>query len=168
VGAVTIGNSFLRYLLPVAVLVSVSVAYLHERARGYLPAAAGMTFFCVALSLFGVYRAVNGDDESLLATRPELERYEDVRVAAGEWFGAQDVIISERSDKIFFPEYRAVSPMPRGEEVGRLVNAKEIQVGLYVRPLSQKEKDKWRKYGVEPVELASYARERLYLLKPKQ
>lgn len=167
VGAVTIGNSFLRYLLPVSVLVSIAIAYLFKRSDTRLKTAA-VTALCLLLALFGVYKAMAGDDESLLMTRPELERYAEVREATHEWFGPQDVIISERSDKIFFPEFRAVSPIPSEEEVGRLVNTKDVQVGLYVRPLSQKEKDAWKEYGVEPIELADFARERLYILKPTQ
>lgn len=166
VGAVTIGNSFLRYALPLAPLLAVAVAYLWRLVEGRRLHMILLAALTLLLGGFGVQKAFTGDDESLLAARPELSRYEDVRAAAHEWFGAKDVIISERSDKIFFPEFRAVSPMPPASEIGRLANTGELKVGLYVRPLSQKEKDAWKRYGLDVIELGSFAREKLYLLKP--
>ena len=166
IGAVTIGNSFLRYALPIVFLIAVSIAYLWKRAEEKTHFIVALTILSVSLGLFGAYKAMSGDDESILTTRPELMRYAEVRESAGEWFDEKDVILSERSDKIFFPVFRAVSPLPKESEIGRLVNGTDIQVGLYARPLSQKEKDTWKKFGVEVIELGSFAREKLYLLKP--
>lgn len=166
VGAITLGNSFLRYLLPIVIAISVAVAYLWQAAEGKTKYVAALTVLCVGLGGFGGYKALSADDESLLATRPELERYVEVRAAADEWFDEKDVILSERSDKIFFPDFRAVSPLPPESEIGRLVNETDLSIGLYTRPLSQKDKDTWRKYGVDVIELGSFAREKLYLLKP--
>lgn len=166
-GAVTIGNSFLRYLLPLSVACAFSAALLASHPV-FKQGRARLAGFGLVLALagFGVWKAFAGDNESILAVRPELKRYAVIRAAASEWFSSSDVILSERSDKIFFPAYRAVSPLPPSEEVGRLVRSADVKVGLFVRPMSQKDRDAWRSHGVEPIELASYGRERLYLLRP--
>lgn len=167
VGAVTIGNSFLRYTLPLVVAVAVAVAYSWKRVAKNNKLAIPFMLFVVLLSAFGIYKGMNGDDESILVTRPELERYAEVRASAKQWFSAKDIILSERSDKIFFPAFKTVSPLPPQSEIGRLVNTVDAQVGLYVRPISQKEKDAWKKFGVDVIELDSFAREKLYLLRPQ-
>lgn len=165
-GAVTIGNSFLRYLLPLIPLVAVActdfVAYLPE-TRWSKMISGSLLFSCV---VFGVYSATIRDDEGVWKTRKELMRYEVVRRGATEAFVSGSIILSERSDKIFaFRErMRSVSPLPPLSEIARLVReeGKKETVGLYARPLSQKERDRWHANGLELTEVALFERENLY------
>jgi hypothetical protein len=166
-GAVTIGNSFLRYLLPLAPLIGWAAASLWQHAQrfplGRIIALVGV----IALVGLGGYRAVFGDDEALLFTRHELVRYSQIRSMSHEWFRPGDVIFSERSDKIFFPEFRAVSPLPPKEEIARLASIDSVRLGLFIRTLSQAQKDAWLEAGVDAQELASFGNERLYRLVPR-
>ncbi len=163
-GAITMGNSFLRYLLPLAPLMGLAFAFfwsrLERRPRGELFA----VLLLILLVGFGVDRAWVRDDEGIWFTRPELRRYAEVRAETQKFFVATDVIFSERSDKIFFPAFRAVSPLPSHTEIARLVQTQNIGAGLYIRPLSQADKDAWNRVGLEAQEVGASGRERLYRL----
>ena len=162
-GAVTIANSFVRYLVPLSPIGGLVAAFVMSRLpknRSYAP-----IILTATVAVAGIYIAFAHDDEGLLVTRRELLRYAGVRQEAMKTFRPGDVIISERSDKIFFPAMRAVSPMPPHQEVARLAKSQpEMNIGLYARPLSQVQADAWRSAGFEPVELGVFAREKLYLL----
>lgn len=165
-GAVTVGNSFLRYFLPVVPLWV--VAFL----EGWTRLTMGRCVFLLSrvLILFligmGLFTVLVKDDEGLLATRTELYRYTEIRAAAQRFFPPGSVILSDRSDKIFFPVLRAVSPLPASEERIRLTKRTDLMIGLFARPLSQADRDAWRVAGVSPEELQSFGRERLYRLVP--
>jgi hypothetical protein len=162
-GNVTVANSFIRYLLPVGPLVGLAAAFLFAQwKRLAIPLA-------ILLAVFGVWMGYVRDAEGVWTTRGELMRYADARTAAAQTFHPSDVILSERSDKIFFPAFRAVSPLPTPAQVRALSDAHpEIHIGLYVRPLAQAQSDAWRMAGFEPVELGVFGREKLYLLRPIQ
>jgi hypothetical protein len=113
-----------------------------------------------------LYGAFFRDDEGIWNTRKELVSYESIRATAHQWFSARDVIVSDRSDKIFFPDFRAAAPIPPADELARLARQPGMHVGLFQRPLSQSEQDAWRAVGLEAQELASFSRERLYRLVP--
>lgn len=164
-GAVTIGNSFLRYLLPVVplwmYLVLTGLSEWSERAQRRL-----IPIICTVLALGGLFVVGMRDDEGLFATRAELVRYRSVRETAIQLFSPDTIILSDRSDKIFFPIFRVVSPAPVGEARGLLTRREDISLGLFARTLTQKERDGWRAAGVDPVQVASFDRERLYRLIP--
>jgi hypothetical protein len=162
----TIGNSFLRYFLPLAPLCGLAAAFLWRRV--VVPRAwQKIGIACVAfLCVFGVYRGFIADDEGVLATRYALAQYPMIREEARRWFRPGDVILSERSDKVFVPEFRAVSPLPPYEQVGILARSGSVRVGLFARPLSQTQKDDWRRVGLDAQELISFPREKLYQLVP--
>ncbi len=176
-GGATIANSFVRYLLPIAPIVGLGFVYAAPRL---LPLAFPLlrmrrgqgeerivAIAAFVLVIFGLWTAFSRDAEGLLTTRSELLRYAGVRAAALASFRPTDVILSERSDKIFFPAMRAVSPLPEAGEVRRLSDAHpDIRIGLYARPLSQSQSDEWRRAGFDPVELGVFSREKLYLLQP--
>ncbi|MSR85705.1 hypothetical protein EXS71_04730 [Candidatus Uhrbacteria bacterium] len=163
----SLGNSFLRYLLPVAPFFGWAFAFLHVRffSRTMIAQRWG-AIIGVFLILFGMYGAFFRDDEGVMATRRELIRYASIRQASQQWFSARDVIISDRSDKIFFPDKRVASPLSSTTEVARLAHTPGVRVGLFSRPLTQSEQDAWRAVGLEAQELMSSGRERLYRLAP--
>ncbi len=168
-GAVTVANSFVRYLLPIGPVLGLAFAFLYGRLEAKRFGVAVGLVLAVGLSVSGTYTALARDDEGMLTTRRELIRYRELRSRAAEHFGPMDVVLSERSDKNFFPNHRAVSPPPPADEVARLAKARpELHIGLFARPLSQSQADAWRKAGFEPVELFVSGREKLYLLKPSR
>lgn len=167
-GNATVGNSYIRYLLPLGFLSGLSLAWIYRLSTISKYGRPVVLAIAVILSLTGIWRAYGADEEGLLAGRAEVRRYASVRESVAQWFKAGDIILSERSDKIFFPNYRAVSPLPSIEESARLIAADNegYAIGLYVRPMTQAQADIWRKVGLEPIEITSFGREKLYRLQP--
>ena len=167
-GLATIGNSYVRYLLPLGFLAGLAIAWLYRVTSPTKYGRHIIITMTIILAFTGIWRAYAADGEGLIAGKQELNRYAQIRSDAGQWFKSGDIIISERSDKIFFPEYRAVSPLPDMNQALQLSNATEqgIHIGLFARPLGQSQADAWRKVGLDPVELAAFGREKLYRLQP--
>ncbi len=162
IGAVAIANSFLRYTLPIACFVGIVIGlvFVHTSARWVRRM---IVSWSVLLVIMGVQQAFIADDEGLWKTRAELIRYENIREKAENVFSPDAVLFSERSDKVFFPTFRAVSPLPKPQEMSRLAR-QHVEIGLFARPLSQQQKDDWRESGFDVQEVASFGRERLYKL----
>lgn len=163
-GAVTIGNSYLRYLLPLVPLVALAFAWLAQTVLVGRGSRAVLMIITAALVCVGLYRATIADDEGVWYTRRELVRYERVREKALETFGPGAVVFSERSDKIFFPALRGVSPEPSMEQMAALIRAEKKDAGWFTRPPTQDERDTWRKYGIEVQDVSNEGRENLYRL----
>lgn len=165
-GAVTIGNSFLRYMLPLVLLwvwLFLCALEKNQDQRGVRRYSWVIAFVLLVTSLWTVFAK---DDEGLLATRRELKRYAMIRAAAEVQLPPGTIVLSERSDKIFFPVFPVVSPLPPPAERLRLAQVPGVSLALFARPLSQSERDAWRVAGVVPQELQSFGRERLYYLQP--
>jgi len=136
----TIGNSFLRYLLPLAPLIAVGIGLLVEQL---IALRARWTFFAYGLTVFfvtyGALTALVRDEEGVLRTRLELQRYERIRTAADTLLRPGTVILSERSDKIFANgPFVAVSPYP--EQI-KDVFASGAPVALFHRVMTIDEED---------------------------
>lgn len=176
VGAVTVGNSFLRYTLPLAAIVGVSLAWLMDRAtHRWLRSA--LLVCAVGLSVVGVYRATWADEEGVWPTGQELQRYASIREAALAALPPQTVVFSERSDKLFFEPLRAVTPIPPRAEIRRLLDASNdskepssslwLSAAVFMRPPSQQERDAWSAAGIELQLIGTFGRENLYQLKKR-
>ncbi len=168
-GAVTLGNSFLRYTLPIGFAAAWLFASVASTLKsGQLP----RQIFVLAASgllLASGYLAFFHDNENLFMTRNELVRYATIREAANQAFRPGDVILSDRSDKIFFPQLRGVSPMPSPDQLSAFTErtqATSTSLGLFSRPLSLSDRDAWRRMGYDVHELQVFGRERLYRLTP--
>lgn len=167
-GNPSIGNSFIRYLLPLGFLSGLALAWFYRMARTAAYGRAVIIAIAVLMSGTGIWRAYAADEEGVLAGRRELGRYAQIRQAISTYFQSHDIIISDRSDKIFFPNYRTISPLPPIDETALLNVAvkQEVDIGLFARPMTQAQMDAWRKSGLEPVELQTFGREKLYRLQP--
>lgn len=130
-GGVTIGNSFLRYLLPLAPLLAFGAALFVDRValmkyRGPLLAVLCSVF----LVLLGSATAFARDEEGISKTKYELSRYVTIRQLAEEVVPRNAIILSERSDKIFASgAFIAVSPLP---EKDTLVALSETDTPIYL------------------------------------
>ncbi len=123
VNIVSLGNSYLRYLLPVTVFIALGGAALAHESVRRLPRA-GFTsaiIICLALSIGGMHLALAHPTEGVFAVRHELQRYETIRAKTLALTNPEDLILSERSDKIFFPLRRVASPLPDYERMYDLV-----------------------------------------------
>ncbi len=166
-GAVTVANSFLRYTIPFGFAFAWFVAWMFLRWSSSVRAMQVLSVLSLLLVVGGVYTAFARDEESIFATRRELIRYTAIRSEALKTFTAGDVILSDRSDKIFFPILRAATPLPSAEQVQAFtLNTSSTALGLFSRPLSPSERDAWRKMGYDVRELQTFDRERLYRLQP--
>lgn len=168
-GAVTLANSFLRYTLPFGFAFAWALAAFRQRLERTRFPQVHRLFSAAALCLiaFGVFTAFARDEEGILATRKELGTYTAIRAAAESVFQPHDLILSERSDKIFFPAFKVATPLPSKEQLSHLSQVSSSTViGLFRRPLSFTERDDWRKMGYDVREVQAFERERLYRLTP--
>jgi hypothetical protein len=166
-GAMTVGNSYLRYLLPLAPLLGLAFAWLSRDVIVGKGARPVFILIAAALILGGVHRAFIADDEGVWYTRRELARYDKVRQAALQAFGPGSVVFSERSDKIFFPVMRGVSPEPSVADMAQLIRSQKKDAGWFTRPPTQGERDAWLRYGIEVQDAGNFGRENLYRLVPR-
>lgn len=162
------GNSFLRYLLPLAPFAAVSagalVAFVAERRKPALAALFAL-FLAGSLASLGTWTAFQRDDEGILPAAGELVRYRAIRETAVEYLDDETVVLSERSDKIFFPAFRAVSPLPPASDIRGLLEQASVNLALYGQTLDSDSVLDWRKGGIELLPVFEAGRETLYLLR---
>lgn len=121
-GNASLGNSFLRYLLPLTPLLAYGMALAVEAAwrlphRGNVLGAMAAIFLLLA----GIVTAYARDEEGILQTRYEIGRYAQIRRETERSIPAGSIILSERSDKIFASgSFTAVSPIPDAETLSVL------------------------------------------------
>lgn len=136
-GGATIGNSFLRYMLPLVPLLVFACALAVDRCFNLLRGrgvVCGPAAVCL-LVLLGIVTAFARDEEGVLRTRYELMRYAAIRAAAEAQLPVGAVIFSERSDKIFVAgPFIAVTPIPDAETLTR-VRAAAVPSYLFTRTL---------------------------------
>lgn len=128
------GNSFLRYLLPLSLIASLSIGSLSEWVSTRIDRGHWKTLVVVTaatLYLVGTWTALKRDDEGLLKVVNDLNGYSEIRSEAVKKLAPNTIVLSERSDKIFFPVFRAASPLPSPEEISSL--SYENPVALYIR-----------------------------------
>ncbi|MDO8490230.1 MAG: glycosyltransferase family 39 protein [bacterium] len=104
---VTIGNSYVRYWLPITVLAlpfaAQCLVYIGERARGIVRVAL-ISCIC-ALIVFYSFRTTLWDGpESLFAVAGHLSLYREKALMMNSLTPPNAIIFSQRSDKIFFPD----------------------------------------------------------------
>lgn len=108
--AKTIGNSYVRYWLPLYVFILPMLASLF----GWLFSKSKAVLHLMIIGLFLVfglfsYQAVFwGKDEGLVFVRQHLNEYAEIRRAVGLKINDGAVIIADRLDKVFFPQYRVI------------------------------------------------------------
>ncbi|MFA5936179.1 MAG: hypothetical protein WC787_05005 [Patescibacteria group bacterium] len=152
---VSLANSFLRYLLPVSVFAALSLGWFVSLVRRSFPRY-GMVFALIvttSMGLFGWWTAFARDDEGLIQNRIELLKYTEVRREAASALDPLTIVFSERSDKLFFPIWRAVSPMPTKERLHELLESGKTPVAFFLRTAMPEQIESWRVYGfkLEPV-----------------
>ncbi len=124
----TIGSSYLRYFLPATILLVPFAAQGLEILRTWKKAAAWTALGAfIALGAWTVYYR---SPEALIPMRRTLIRYAEIKETVLKETQPEDVIITERSDKIFFPDRRVAIGLREQstlDDLPRLVQA----VGVY-------------------------------------
>ncbi len=128
----TIGSSYQRYFLPAGVLLIPFAAEgvwllagFAKKYRGYV--AIGLISIVVVL---GGWTAYFRSPESLIPMRAELKRYESVKAYVLKETTAKDVIVTERSDKVFFPDRRVMLDLRDQKTMDELPRL-AVVAGLY-------------------------------------
>lgn len=115
VGKITIGNSYLRYWLPSFVLATPIIADLiFHVGRALKFKSLKIIWMILFISFFGAmgaYTTYWGEDEGLAYVRRHLQRYEWIADRVLEITEPNAIIITDRSDKIFFPYRKIVYPL---------------------------------------------------------
>ncbi len=164
----TIGTSTVRYWLPLFVLCLPFAGWVlgiwWEKRRFYRAAAIVLILFVVVFSLRIVFW---GRGEGLVYVLRELRRYEDVRAKTIELTAESAIVISDRSDKIFFPYRHVVVGTASEETVSALPSLATIGP-LYVYALKIAPDDPrigmYGKMGFVLREEYGFGREALYSL----
>jgi len=115
ISKITIGNSYLRYWIPSFVLATPVIGYavynLGKIIRLRVLQIILAIIFMAGFGLMGLYATVFGEDEGLMYVRQHLWRYEWIAHRVFEITEDNAIIITDRSDKIFFPYRRIVYPL---------------------------------------------------------
>lgn len=156
INVISIGNSFLRYILPLTPFVVIAIGGLCDRL--YSIRSTRNMQLLVMMSVwtivsFGTWTALIRDKEGVITDIYELSRYVDIREKAIQLLPQHAVIVSERSDKNFFPQFRAVSPMPSWESLQQIVQSRVVPVYYFGSFVSGKALETWREKQLmlEPV-----------------
>jgi hypothetical protein len=168
VNITSMGNSFLRYLLPLTPIFAISVgrfvSYISEYAHKPRGAHALMSLAIAAVVLMGTSMALRSDNESILPATDELRRYVVIRASTFERFGPQTIVLSERSDKIFFPTFRAVSPLPPKEQIHELVEQAPATVAFFSTTLDPRGLVPWESAGIGLRPIFTNENQTMYIL----
>lgn len=147
---VSLGNSFLRYLLPLAPFLAAGfAAFVWMLGMALKPTWARLAIVLVigGLSFHGVQTAIAHDDESLRQSLQEIERYEGIRRTAYAKYGRKAIVVSDRSDKVFFPVMRTISPMPDDARLMELVREYPEPVLIFTTTQDEKGLLEWLERG---------------------
>lgn len=111
----SIGDSHARYFLPAYVLAIPFAAFgilrLVSRVQHKALRRGALSAVFVGIALASGARVYWSAGEGLLAVRQTLARYERVAAKVFELVPESGVIITDRNDKVFFPERRVVVPL---------------------------------------------------------
>jgi hypothetical protein len=162
VNVVSSGNSFIRYMLPLAPLVALAAAYLVERIEHHRFGKLGVLLFTFGILFLGVWTVLGRDDENIWRGADEIARYNSVRSATESETVQQAVVLSDRSDKIFFPHFRAVSPMPSDAQALDLISRSGLPVYYYGNAMDEEGYAKWKARGFLLRPTFASGKERLY------
>lgn len=112
--AITIGNSYVRYWLPVFVLstpfMAVGVKWLSERFKPKKVQNVILVAVVLLCAGFSGYRVFQGDD-GLIATREHLLEFYEKKVIVLQATEDDAIIIVDRADKFLWPDRRVVVPL---------------------------------------------------------
>lgn len=159
------GNSFLRYLLPLAPLYAVAVAAIVERTGVKWRGAGGIFLSAVFVAILvsaGSWTAMYRDDEGVRSGAVELARYVAIRRETLSQLGPQAIILSDRSDKVFFPTFRVASPLPDRSSIRRLAEYSPVPVALFSTTLDEDGIARWENDGLNLFPVFQTERETLY------
>ncbi len=147
---VSIGNSFLRYLLPLSFICALAVAASAQKLLDLKVQLVGGLAGCAmfAMVLYGLRLALVSDQEGIIPAAHELQRYAQIQNEVLRATDPRIPIMSDRSDKIFFPAFKVASPLPSFANIAKL--ALKGPVGYFGEPLSNEQIKNLIELGLSP------------------
>ena len=117
--AITIGNSYLRYWLPIYILCIPLTCHglvaltriFHKRMQKNI----FLALLVIIMGIFSTNLVVFSGSESILAINRSVSEYYDIREKVGKHIEPEAVIVLNRADKIFWPERKVISYMGNDE-----------------------------------------------------
>jgi hypothetical protein len=132
--SVTIGNSHVRYWLPVFVLTTplsaLAVIWLSHRAGTETARKLAVSLLVVVCLGLSVRVAFFSPEDGLVQAADELAQSREIRDHVLELTEEEAVIVVDRADKIFWPERRVVYPL-RDDRTYALLPRLVLRVPLY-------------------------------------
>jgi len=135
-GRITIGNSHLRYWLPIYILSLPFISlFLIKIANIFKKRYLGYSltlFFCFLIIYFSFYSVLWGGEESLAAVRRNILEYKTKGEIVFRLTEPNSIIITLRQDKIFFPERKIITLLDNPttlKNLSRLI--KEVPIYYY-------------------------------------
>jgi len=147
INAVTIGNSFIRYILPISIPMALAAGCVFSSLWRHWPLKIFAVCLTVAMVSGGIWLASSHDDEGLLSNERELIRYQQFRNAAVRLHQHGSFVLSDRSDKVFYPSLMAVSPMPSADQLLALRET-GVDVSLFLPTQDWRGMKAWLDKGV--------------------
>ncbi len=147
---ITIGNSYVRYWIPVFILLTPASAYAvlalqnflaSKNIQGWVKGVVGAipVVACIAMALLSLHLVMTGDD-GVLHTRSALATFVEKREKILEKTEEDAVVIVDRADKYLWP-YRAVIVPLRSEKTYGIIPDLAQSVPLYYFGITLPEQD---------------------------
>ena len=161
VNHVSMGNSFLRYVLPLSVILTLCIGVLLDALWKKWTLKIFAVCLTIVLLLTGIWQAYAKDDEGVLENQRQIIRYNEIRNQAAQYATPDTYILSDRSDKIFFPYFNAVSPLPAEKDIYEFIKSGN-KVQLYLTTQDEVGIIKWLDAGLRITPLFSNDNQTMY------
>lgn len=171
---ITIGNSLVRYWLPLYISCIPFGAWFLDQVAGRIKSLAiqriFLTLVVAAMGILSFRVVFYGAGEGLIKVMAELNRYREIRAVVLAVTPPKAIIISDRSDKIFFP-YRHVAVGIGAPEIVNSLDNLVSAGSLYIYALKMDATDVrlglYERSGFTLDEELQFGKERLYSLRKK-
>ncbi len=140
--ALTIGNSYARYWLPIFVLSSPLMAkgVLWLADIRYRKVSQGIIISIISISIILSGYVVFFTQDGLFLTRKTLESFDEKKVLILDYTEDNSVIVVDMADKYLFPERRVITPLRSDDTYENLSNVIE-EVPVYYFGITLPDKD---------------------------
>lgn len=170
----SIGTSYVRYWLPIYILSLPLVAFTISKLVDFIRPLKPKFFaalLCLIFILFGVKLVFFDKNDGLAYVYKNVHDYAMIAKEVNLLVPSEAVIIVDRADKIFFPEYRVIVPLREKSTYAAIPElAKNLPLYYYGLPLVEKEMNylydgRLNREEVEIIEIKNFGAETLYQLK---
>lgn len=108
----TIGSSYTRYWLPLTILILPMIGYLFDQLLKFKEYKkifiSAIVFFILGLSVFSFNQVYQTVGDGLFDQQKVIGKYQEQASGVARLIEPDAIVINDRADKIFFPNYRVV------------------------------------------------------------